>query len=97
MSRNTKNLEEGVRTGPSLVRQTGQRQPKASVVETATRSKKELPAQSLSCTQVPQTLRHALSAMRREDKGSSLVAAEVIRVMRSGGWRMEQWPDDEET
>jgi hypothetical protein len=67
MSCNTKNLEEGVGTGSSPARQTGRRQPKASVVETATRSKKELPTQSLSCTQVLQTLGHALSAMRSED------------------------------
>jgi hypothetical protein len=54
-------------------------------VDTVTRSKIELPAQSLSCTQVPRTLGHALSVTRSEDERSSLVAAEVMRVIRCGG------------
>jgi hypothetical protein len=45
-SRTIKNLEAGVRAGSSLAKRTGRQQPKASTVETATRSKKGLPAQS---------------------------------------------------
>jgi hypothetical protein len=45
------------------------------------RSKKDLPAQSLSCTQVSRTLGHALSTMRSKDEGSSSVAAEIIHVI----------------
>jgi hypothetical protein len=82
---NTKNLEE-VRIGSSPMRWMSRWQLKASTLETVTRSKKELPAQSLSCTQVPRTLGHALSATRSEDKGSSPVVAEVIHVICSGGW-----------
>jgi hypothetical protein len=85
MSHSIKNLEAGVRAGSSQARQIGLWQQKASAVETTTRSKKELPSQSLSCTQVPQTLGHALSMMRSEDKGSSPVAVEVIHVIHGGG------------
>jgi hypothetical protein len=86
MSHNIKNLEAEVRAWSSPVRQMGRRQPKASAVETVTRSKKELPTQSLSYTQVPRTLGHALSVMRSEDEGSSQVAAEVVRMIHGGGW-----------
>jgi hypothetical protein len=85
MSRNTKNLKEGVRTGSSPARRMGWRQSKASAVQTVTRLKKELPALSLSCTQVPQTLGHALSITRSEDEGCSPVTAEVVRVIHGGG------------
>jgi hypothetical protein len=54
-------------------------------METAIRSKKELLAQSLSCTQVLQTLGHALSVTRSEDEGNSPVAVEVILVIDGGG------------
>jgi hypothetical protein len=54
-------------------------------METAIRSKKELLAQSLSCTQVLQTLGHALSVTRSEDEGSSPVVVEVIFVIDGGG------------
>jgi hypothetical protein len=76
-----KNLEEGVRTGSSPVRQTCRWQPKVLAVEIATRLKKELLAQSLSCTQVSRTLGHALSVTR-----SSLTVVEVICMIRGGGW-----------
>jgi hypothetical protein len=54
-------------------------------VETMTRSKKKLPAQSLSCTQVSRTLVHALSVMRSEDEGSSPVAVKVSHMIHGGG------------
>jgi hypothetical protein len=63
------------------VRQTCRWQPKALAVEIATRLKKELLAQSLSCTQVSRTLGHALSATR-----SSPTVVEVICMIRGGGW-----------
>jgi hypothetical protein len=95
MSHNIKNLEAEVRAGSSPVRRTGRWQPKASMVETVTRSKKELPTQSLSCTQVSWTLGHALSVMRSKDK----------KKLTGGGgsrphdpqWRTEQWAGDDET
>jgi hypothetical protein len=76
------------------VRRTSQRQPKVLAVETATRSKKELPAHSLSYTQVPQTLGHTSSPMRSEDEGGT---GSGRSHPRDPQWRMEQWPDDDET
>jgi hypothetical protein len=51
-----------------------------------TRSKNELPTQSLSWIQVSRTLGHALLLTKSEDEGSSPDVTEVIRVICSGGW-----------